>query len=127
MSSWAGVGVVSESAFSVLSLSRSWSRQYSVNSAALSVCVLIRDAKFRPGGPAGPNAQARPVFCGTRTKIVGLGGGDHNVLRIGCRASCGARKMLAGLAVGLSISSSDVVDLFSFFGTASSLETKCLF
>ena len=70
-------------------------------------CDGTRDAKFRPGGPAGPKIQAPPDFLWSpdyeRWAYAGLGGGEHNVLCISCRASCGACKMLAGLNAGLSV------------------------
>ena len=63
--------------------------------------LYSRDAKFRNGGPAGPKIQARSGFLRSpdleRWAYAGLEGADHNVLCIGCRASCGAWKMLAGL------------------------------
>ena len=55
--------------------------------------VDTRDAKFRPGGLAGPKIQARPRFLRSpdweRWAYAGLEEGDHNVLCTGCWASSG--------------------------------------
>ena len=60
--------------------------------------ITIRDAKLRPSSPPGLKIQAQLVFLRSPNQgyqaHAGLGKSSRNVLRIDCRASCGAQKML---------------------------------
>ena len=64
-----------------------------------------REAKFRPGSPAGPKIQARPVFLRNpgsgRWAHAGLGEAIA-MYYVGCRALCGASQTLVGLVISSS-------------------------